>query len=112
IGASALHLDDIDFTAITDFLVTEVQDHQTNHDGDFIGYKLTGELTGLLPHRRGEWLAALAGPGFYARYEASQETRCTFTTDTDCAFFPLFDPDPEGIISPGGSGSGGSFSDW
>jgi hypothetical protein len=113
IGASALHLDDIAFTAITDFFVTEVQDHQSNHDGDFNGYKLTGELTGLLPHHRGEWLAALAVRGFYARYEDEQQTRCVFTAITDCAFFPLFDPDPTGTItSPGGSGSGGFFSDW
>ena len=113
IGASALRLDDIEFAAITDFFVTEVQDHQSNHDGDFNGYKLTGELTGLLPHRRGEWLAALAVRGFYARYEDEQQSRCVFTADTDCAFFPLFDPDPTGTItSPGGSGSGGFFSDW
>ena len=113
IGASGLHLDDIEFTAITDFFVTEVQDHQSDHDGDFNGYKLTGELSGLLPHRRGEWLAALAVRGFYARYEDEQQSRCVFTADTDCAFFPLFDPDPTGTItSPGGSGSGGFFSDW
>ena len=96
IGASGLHLDDIEFTAVTDFFVTEVQDHQSNHDGDFNGYKLTGELTGLLPHRRGEWLAALAVRGFYARYEDEQQSRCVFTADTDCAFFPLFDPEPTG----------------
>ena len=113
IGASGLHLDDIEFAAITDFFVTEVQDHQSNHDGEFNGYKLTGELTGLLPHRRGEWLAALAVRGFYARYEDEQQSRCVFTADTDCAFFPLFDPDPTGTInSPAGSGSGGFFSDW
>jgi len=113
IGASGLHLDDIEFAAITDFFVTEVQDHQSNHDGDFNGYKVTGELSGLLPHRRGEWLAALAVRGFYARYEDEQQSRCVFTADTDCAFFPLFDPDPTGTItSPGGSGSGGFFSDW
>ena len=113
IGASALRLDDIEFTAITDFFVTEVQDHQSNHDGDFNGYKLTGELTGLLPHRRGEWLAALAVRGFYARFEDEQQSRCAFTADTDCAFFPLFDPDPTGTLaSPAGSGSGGFFSDW
>jgi hypothetical protein len=112
IGASGLRLDDVEFAAITDFFVTEVQDHQSNHDGDFNGYKLTGELTGLLPHRRGEWLAALAVRGFYARYEDEQQTRCVFTADTDCAFFPLFDPDPTGVSTPGGSGSGGFFSDW
>ena len=114
IGASALHLDDIEFMTVTDFFVTEVLDHQSNHDGDFNGYKLTGELTGLLPHRRGEWLAALAVRGFYARYEDEQQSRCVFSgTDTDCVFFPLFDPDPTGTItSPGGSGSGGFFSDW
>ena len=109
IGASGLHLDDIEFTAITDFFVTEVQDHQSNHDGDFNGYKLTGDLTGLLPHRRGEWLAALAVRGFYARYEDEQQSRCVFTADTDCVFFPLFDPNPAG---PGASASGGFFSDW
>jgi hypothetical protein len=114
IGASTLHLDDIEFAAITDFLVTEVQDHQSNHDGKLNGYRLTGELTGLLPHRRGEWLAALAIRGFYARHEDEQQSRCVFvSTDTDCAFFPLSDPDPTGTItSPGGSGSGGFFSDW
>lgn len=112
IGASSLHLDDIDFTAITDFFVTEVQDHQTNHDGDFTGYKLTGDLTGLMPHHRGEWLSTMAVRGFFSRFEDSQQTRCAFTADTDCAFFPLFDPDPTGNVSPGGSGAGGIFSDW
>jgi hypothetical protein len=112
IGASALHLDDTEFLAITDFFVTEVQDHQSNHDGDFNGYKLTGELSGLLPRQRGEWMTSLAVRGFYARYEDEQQTRCVFTADTDCAFFPLFDPDPTGVTTPGGSGSGGFFSDF
>lgn len=112
IGASALHLDGIDFAAITDFFVTQVEDHQTNHDGDFNGYKLTGELSGLLPSQHGEWQTSLAVRGFYARYEDEQQTRCVFTANTDCAFFPLFDPDPTGITTPGGSGSGGFFSDW
>jgi hypothetical protein len=110
IGASALHLNDIDFTAITDFFVTEVEGHQTNHDGDFTGYKLTGDLTGLLPYRRGDWLSTVGVRGFYSRYDDSQETRCTFTADTDCVFFPLFDPDT--TIASGGSFSGGTFSDW
>ncbi len=113
IGASALRLSDIEFAAITDFFVTEVEDHQTNHDGDFNGYKLTGELSGLMPTQRGDWMTSLAVKGFYARYQDDQQTRCLFTATTDCVFLPLFDPDPTGTItSPGGSGSGGFFSDW
>lgn len=114
IGWSNLHINDIDFVAVTDFLVTETLDHQENQDGELNGYKLTGELSGLMPHRRGDWLSTWAVKGFYARYEDDQQTRCTFTASTDCVFFPLVDPDPTGTIGlPGGAdASGGFFADW
>jgi hypothetical protein len=114
IGYSYLHLDDTEFMAITNLLVTEVQDHQSNHDGELNGYKLTGELAGLAPHRRGNWLASFAAKGFYAHYEDDQQTRCLFSATTDCVFFPLVDPDPDGTIGAAGGAdaSGGFFSDW
>ncbi|NJM34767.1 MAG: hypothetical protein HC850_08710 [Rhodomicrobium sp.] len=114
IGWSSLHMNDIEFAAITDFLVTEVQDHQSNHDGEFDGYKLTGELTGLAPRQRGEWLMTTSLKGFYSRYEDEQQTRCVYTADTDCVFFPLIDPDPDGTIglAGGADASGGFFADW
>ncbi len=114
IGYSHLHIDDIEFQAITDFFVTEVVDHQSNHDGELHGYKLTGELAGLGAHQRGDWLASFAFKGFYSRYEDDQQTRCVFTADADCVFFPLVDPDPSGAFGlPGGAdASGGFFSDW
>ncbi len=114
VGWSALHLDDIEFTAVTDLLVTEVLDHQSDHDGQLNGYKFTGELSGLVPHRRGDWLTTVAVKGFYARYEDDQNSRCVFTDDTDCVYFPLVDPDPDGVIGLGGGAdaSGGFFSDW
>jgi hypothetical protein len=124
IGYSYLHIDDIEFQAITDFFVTQVQDHQSNQDGELNGYKLTAELAGLAAHRRGDWLASFAVKGFYSRYEGDEQTRCVFTADSDCVFFPLVDPDPSGtsgvpgnagISDPGDRGadaSGGFFSDW
>jgi hypothetical protein len=107
IGWSFLHINDIEFTAISDFFVTEVLDHQTDHDGELNGYKLTAGLSGLMPHRRGDWLATVGVKGFYSRYEDESESRCTFTATTDCIFVPLVDPDPTIIDS-----SGGFFSDW
>ncbi len=123
IGWSMLHLDKTEFTAVTDFFVTETIDHVEDHDGELNGYRLSGEIAGLLPHMRGSWQIDTAVKGFYSRYEDEQNSRCTFTEDTDCAFFPLFDPNPEGRIPPSGSGkqdpgnyapdlSGGFFSDW
>jgi hypothetical protein len=108
IGWSMLHINDIEFTAITDFFVTEVLDHQTDQDGELNGYKLTGELAGLMPHRRGDWLTSVAVKGFYARYEDTEQTRCVFTGATECVFFPLTDPDTD--VFP--DVSGGFFSDW
>jgi hypothetical protein len=107
IGWSFLHINDIEFTAVTDFFVTEVIDHQTDHDGELNGYKLTAGLTGLMAHRRGDWLASVGVKGFYSRYEDEEDGRCTFTAGTDCVFIPIVDPDP-GIIDS----SGGLFSDW
>ena len=107
IGWSFLHINDVEFTAVTDFFVTEVLEHQTNHDGELNGYKVTGELSGLMPHRRGDWLASVGIKGFYSRYEDIEDSRCTFTATTDCVFMPLVDPDPAIIDS-----SGGFFSDW
>jgi len=110
IGASFLHIDDLEFTAITDFFVTEVQDHQSNHDGEFLGYKLNGEIDGLMQHQRGQWLASLAFKGFYAHYEDEQNSRCVvFEDDSECVFVPLVDPDPDGTTP---DVSGGLFSDW
>jgi hypothetical protein len=109
IGWSMLNINDVEFTAITDFFVTEVLDHQTNQDGELNGYRLTGELAGLMPHRRGNWLASFAVKGFYSRYEDSEQNRCVFTADTECVFFPLADPDTTDVFP---DVSGGFFSDW
>lgn len=115
VGASFLHIDDLEFAAITDFLVTEVQSHQSNHDGEMNGVKFNGGISGLMPHQRGEWLASFAAKGFYVQYEDSEQTRCVYSgTDTDCVFFPLVDPDPAGTIglAGGADASGGFFADW
>jgi hypothetical protein len=106
VGWSFLHINDVEFSAVTDFFITEVIDRQTDHNGELNGYKLTAELTGLMPHRRGDWLATLGVNGFYSRYEDTQDTRCTFTADSDCVFVPIVDPSPA-IID-----SSGLFSDW
>jgi hypothetical protein len=109
IGWSMLHINDIEFTAITDFFATEVLDHETDQDGELNGYKLTGELAGLMPHRRGDWLASLAVKGFYARYEDTEHSQCNSSPDTDCVFFPLTDPETDDIFP---DVSGGTFADW
>jgi hypothetical protein len=109
IGWSAMNINDIEFQAITDFLVTEVTDHQSNEDGRLNGYKFTGELTGLMPHMRGAWLTTVGIKGFYSRYEDEEQTRCVFTANSDCVFFPLVDPDTTNITP---DASGGFFSDW
>lgn len=110
IGWSMLNIDDIEFAAITDFLVEEVTDHQSNEDGRLNGYKLTSGLTGLMPHQRGSWLATVGIKGFYSHYEDEEQTRCRFTSNSDCVFFPLVDPNPSGTTNP--SASGGFFADW
>lgn len=108
IGWSFLHINDIEFTAITDFGVTEVLDHATDHDGELNGYKLMAGLSGLMPHRRGDWLATVGVKGFYSRYEDESDSRCTFEfAGSECVFVPLIDPDPANIDS-----SGGFLSDW
>lgn len=110
IGWSALHLDDIEFSARTNAIVTEIIDHDSNHDGELNGYKLTGELSGLAPTERGAWLMTVALRSFYSRYEDDQQSRCLFTPDSDCAFIPLIDPDP---TTPSlGQATGGLGSDW
>jgi hypothetical protein len=111
IGWSALNINDIEFTAITDAFFTEVLDHQTNEDGELDGYKLTGEFSGFMPHRRGNWLASYGVRGFYSHYEDDEQTRCVFTATTDCFFIPLVDPDPTGTVNLGPEASGG-FGDW
>ena len=110
IGWSMMNINDVEFTAISNFLVTEVLDHQSNEDGKLNGYKLNGELSGLLPHYRGSWLATLGFKGFYSRYEDQEQTRCVYTASTDCIYVPLIDPDP--TISGTPSSSGGFFADW
>jgi hypothetical protein len=110
IGWSALHLDDIEFTARTNAIITEIIDHESDHDGEMNGYKLTGELSGLMPSQRGDWLMTVALRGFYSRYEDEQDSRCLFTADSDCAFIPLIDPDPATISL--GQTTGGLGSDW
>ena len=114
IGASMLDINKVEFGAVTDFLVTQTLSQQDNQDGQLSGYKLTGGVSGLLPHQRGDWLSSMAVKGFYASYKDDQQSRCTFTASTDCVFFPLVDPDPNGTIGlPGGAdASGGFFSDW
>lgn len=115
VGASFLHIDDLEFAVVTDFLVTEVLDHQSNHDGEMNGVKFDGGISGLMPHQRGDWLASFAVKGFYVRYEDAQQTRCIYSgTDTDCVFIPLVDPDPTGTIGldGGADASGGFFADW
>lgn len=114
IGWSALNIDDIEFAAITDFFATEVLEHQSNEDGSLNGYKLTAELAKLSHHRHRNWLLTSGLKGFYSRYEDEEQTRCLFTSNTDCKFIPLVDPDPSGTIgvAGGADASGGLFSDW
>lgn len=113
VGWSAMNINDVKFAAITNFLVTEVLDHQSNEDGRLNGYKLTGEFSGLLPHYRGSWLATVGFKGFYSRYEDKEQTRCVYSATTDCIFVPLTDPDPNGTLGGNGAdSSGGFFADW
>lgn len=105
-----MNINDVKFAAITNFLVTEVLDHQSNEDGRLNGYKLTGGVSGLWSHYGGNWLVTAGLKGFYSRYEDDEQTRCVYTANTDCAFFPLVDPRPDG--SSNGDGSGGNFADW
>ncbi len=123
IGWSALHLDKTEFTSVTDFFVTEVTGKTEDHDGQFDGARISGEIAGFLPRSHGSWQSQAALKGFYSRYENEQSSACAFSgTDSDCVFFPLFDPNPEGR-DPTGSDkkdpsnyapdlSGGFFSDW
>lgn len=108
-GWSALHMDDIEFTARTNAVFTEIIGHDSNHDGDLNGYKLTGELSGLMPHHRGNWLMTVALRGFYSRYEDGQDSRCLSTADSDCTFIPLVDPDPTTVTLGDATGL---VSDW
>lgn len=108
-----MNINDVKFAAITNFLVTEVLDHQSNEDGRLNGYKLTSEFSGLLPHYRGSWLATVGFKGFYSRYEDKEQTRCVYSSTTDCIFVPLVDPDPNGTFGGNGAdSSGGFFADW
>lgn len=123
VGWSALHLDNTEFASVTDFFVTEVIGKTEDHDGQLNGARLSGEIAGLLSRSYGSWQGEAALKGFYSQYESDQSSRCAFSgTDTDCVFFPLFDPNPEGR-DPEGTGkkdpsnyapdlSGGFFSDW
>jgi hypothetical protein len=122
IGWSTIQLDKTEFTAVTDFFVTDVTGHDEDHDGELNGYRLTGEIGNLLPYDYKGLHTQFAVKGFYSSYESQQNSRCTFTEQSDCAMFPLFDPNPSGRATDDGGKlnptifgpdySGGFFSDW
>jgi hypothetical protein len=107
VGYSYLELDRTKFSTVTDFFVTSVIGHEENHDGRFDGYRLTGEITGLLPGRLGAFDTSFGVKGFYSAYSKDQNSRCAWNAFRDCAFLPFFDPDVTQIDL-----SGGFFSDW
>jgi hypothetical protein len=109
VGLSHMDLGGTKFMSKTDFLNLETIDHVSDHDGDFDGLRVNGEIdvfTGLpvFGHQ-----ARLALRGFFAHHENKQHSSCDHEPGvSDCVIFPLIDPRPAG----GADYTGGLFSDW
>ena len=111
VGGGYSHLDygDSHFVGITDWFGTETIGHVEDYDGRSDGYRINGEVSGLFKRMVRGHQMSFGVKGFYASYEGSQTSRCLFENlVSDCAVFPLFDPDDD--LFP--DHTGGFFSDF
>jgi hypothetical protein len=89
-------------TTRTDFFVTGVKDHVTDHDGFVPGGRIQGAVSAPLPWTVSSYGTSVALKGFYGSYSGTQRSRCYFSATQDCAFVPLYDPSPATVDIAGG----------
>jgi Putative beta-barrel porin 2 len=100
LGYSHIQLPETQKAVITDAFLTEATGYHTDHDGGIGGFKFDLAKDGL-----GTWdwgngrFMRIDGKGFFAAYEGTQSTTCTFTQYTDCVFMNLKDDTPLGFSS-------------
>lgn len=107
-GYSHLQLDRTRFTTVTDFFTESVTDKVTDHDGRFDGFRVSGAFDGIARVDVAGRPARIGVKGFYAHYESTQNSRCTFVgAVSDCVLVPLIETSPTLFDI-----SGGFLSDW
>lgn len=83
----------------------EAQEQLEDHDGGISGVRADVHLREIAQHQfeNGIWLQ-FGASGFYATYENSQTSRCSFSRTADCAYVNIvdFDPNEENNTGPFG----------